>query len=201
MKIFKNTYQLDRIEIGFIILIIAAIGAVGWFAWRLNDRPTGINSFADCVAAGNPVMESYPEQCIANGNTFVNTDQEKRVTQTDSEHIPLSELPAGLRTVVKQARIQICTGDITGVEAELDAKTAATKGTFIDGKFAQVYIECPDKGSNSLFVFENDTWVFVAATDEIYRCSDLVRHNIPRTYIARCDDPDAGGLINNPVAS
>lgn len=29
-----------------------------------------INSFEDCVAAGNPVMESYPRQCSADGKTF-----------------------------------------------------------------------------------------------------------------------------------
>lgn len=30
-----------------------------------------ISSFEECVAAGNPVMESYPRQCIANGVTYV----------------------------------------------------------------------------------------------------------------------------------
>ena len=29
-----------------------------------------VNSFEDCVAAGNPVMESYPEQCQHDGKTF-----------------------------------------------------------------------------------------------------------------------------------
>jgi glucose/arabinose dehydrogenase len=30
-----------------------------------------INNFEDCVAFGNPIMESYPRQCKANGETFV----------------------------------------------------------------------------------------------------------------------------------
>lgn len=30
-----------------------------------------ITSFEECVAAGNPVMESYPRQCQANGKLFV----------------------------------------------------------------------------------------------------------------------------------
>ena len=30
-----------------------------------------INNFEQCVAAGNPVMESYPRQCRANDQTFV----------------------------------------------------------------------------------------------------------------------------------
>lgn len=32
---------------------------------------TPITSFDDCVTAGNPIMESYPRQCSANGQTFV----------------------------------------------------------------------------------------------------------------------------------
>lgn len=30
-----------------------------------------ITDFYDCVAAGNPIMESYPRQCNADGETFV----------------------------------------------------------------------------------------------------------------------------------
>jgi len=31
---------------------------------------TPITNFAECAAAGNPVMESYPRQCSANGQTY-----------------------------------------------------------------------------------------------------------------------------------
>jgi hypothetical protein len=34
-------------------------------------RGTKISSFDECAAAGNPVMESYPRQCRAQGRTFV----------------------------------------------------------------------------------------------------------------------------------
>jgi hypothetical protein len=30
-----------------------------------------ISSFEECVAQGNPVLESYPRQCTADGKTFV----------------------------------------------------------------------------------------------------------------------------------
>ncbi|MBN1645076.1 hypothetical protein JW851_03490 [Candidatus Woesearchaeota archaeon] len=32
---------------------------------------TQINDFKSCVNAGNPVMESYPRKCVANGEVFV----------------------------------------------------------------------------------------------------------------------------------
>lgn len=31
----------------------------------------GVLNFEDCAEAGNPVMESYPRQCIHNGKTYV----------------------------------------------------------------------------------------------------------------------------------
>ena len=36
-----------------------------------NKITDNITNFEECVAAGNPVMESYPMQCRANGQTFV----------------------------------------------------------------------------------------------------------------------------------
>jgi hypothetical protein len=37
-----------------------------------QNVPVGvITNFEECVAAGNPVMESYPRQCRANGQNFV----------------------------------------------------------------------------------------------------------------------------------
>jgi hypothetical protein len=36
-----------------------------------------INSYADCVAAGNPTLETYPSQCkTPDGHTFVNPDEQ-----------------------------------------------------------------------------------------------------------------------------
>jgi hypothetical protein len=33
--------------------------------------PREVRNFEDCAAAGNPVMESYPRQCKANGQTYI----------------------------------------------------------------------------------------------------------------------------------
>lgn len=40
-----------------------------------KNMPRVINSFQDCVDAGNPVAESYPEQCFADGKPFTNPNQ------------------------------------------------------------------------------------------------------------------------------
>lgn len=60
-------------------------------------------SFEECVAAGNPVMESYPRQCRADGQTFVEkmdettkntefyecTEQEKQTEACTREYNPV----------------------------------------------------------------------------------------------------------------
>ena len=63
---------------GVVIVLVLIFGAYVIFN-RQNaqdtDLPT-IQSFQECVAAGNPVMESYPRQCAANGVTYTEVLQE-----------------------------------------------------------------------------------------------------------------------------
>ena len=40
-----------------------------------------IQNFEQCIAAGNPAMESYPRQCSANGQTFVEEVDEQKIPE------------------------------------------------------------------------------------------------------------------------
>lgn len=51
-----------------IVLILTAAAGAWWLFGASSDTP--ITTFEECVAAGNPVMESYPLQCRADGHTF-----------------------------------------------------------------------------------------------------------------------------------
>ncbi len=58
-----------------IILAIIVIGLVAWVGYLLinnqnNDRIDSVTDFESCAAAGNPVMESFPRQCVVNGVTY-----------------------------------------------------------------------------------------------------------------------------------
>ncbi|MFA5134873.1 MAG: hypothetical protein WC505_03750 [Patescibacteria group bacterium] len=59
---------------GVIILIAVLMTAAALYYQYCQDDAQGsvavISSFEDCAAAGNPVMESYPRQCVAGGRTF-----------------------------------------------------------------------------------------------------------------------------------
>lgn len=50
-----------------LVLVLVAVVA---FAY-LKTPTAKISNYDECVAAGNPVMLSYPPQCSANGKTYV----------------------------------------------------------------------------------------------------------------------------------
>lgn len=58
----------------FIVLVIALVGFVVWRVDKADKaiEEAKIDTFAECAAAGNEIMDSFPEQCMANGKTFVN---------------------------------------------------------------------------------------------------------------------------------
>jgi hypothetical protein len=66
---------MDKLLVTIIALVLIVGG--GYLIWqnmKPQDKPAPvaqINSFEECVAAGNPVMESYPRQCnTADGKHF-----------------------------------------------------------------------------------------------------------------------------------
>jgi hypothetical protein len=59
----------------FIALFLGMALFAGYFIVRDTFGGGNINSFDDCVKAGNPVQESYPSTCTAGDQTFVDTAQ------------------------------------------------------------------------------------------------------------------------------
>lgn len=63
MPTFSLTWKI--LAVGFVIL-----AGIGYVVYGRTTAPA-ITSFDECAAAGYPIMESYPAQCAANGQTFV----------------------------------------------------------------------------------------------------------------------------------
>ena len=59
----------NRVLIGLAIVIVVLLGAWWWLGD--TDGAVAVTNFDECVAKGNPVMESYPRQCQHDGTTFV----------------------------------------------------------------------------------------------------------------------------------
>lgn len=58
-------FSLKKLGAASSLLVLAGAGCL----W--SSQTNEISNFEECVAAGNPVMESYPRQCAANGKTYV----------------------------------------------------------------------------------------------------------------------------------
>ena len=54
-----------NIIIGILAVLLVTVSV----AFFISGSPD-IYNFADCAKAGNPIMESYPRQCSADGKTF-----------------------------------------------------------------------------------------------------------------------------------
>lgn len=57
-----------------VVLVVLVVGLGSWLLVRLFTPPS-VTSYAECVAAGYPILETYPEQCrTPDGRTFTNPD-------------------------------------------------------------------------------------------------------------------------------
>ena len=72
------------IVVVFIAILASTMVGVSWWYSEKSEEikkveQSLISNFDECVAAGNPVMESYPRQCVVNEQTFTevitNTNQ------------------------------------------------------------------------------------------------------------------------------
>ncbi len=57
------------IIIAFFLFIVVSVGMLLYIS-RVIPGSHAVATFEQCVAAGNPVQESYPRQCRAGGKTF-----------------------------------------------------------------------------------------------------------------------------------
>lgn len=68
-----NQAGISHLVFPSLIFLLSVLGGVGFYVMKSNQttKKSTITNFEECVAAGYPIMESYPEQCNARGQTFV----------------------------------------------------------------------------------------------------------------------------------
>jgi hypothetical protein len=77
LKKIRNPYKArplpPKVLIGLVVVL--ATGLLIWLGYGLVTKDPVVNSFDTCIAAGNPVLESYPEQCVHEGQSYINPAQ------------------------------------------------------------------------------------------------------------------------------
>jgi hypothetical protein len=106
MKINQKGFTI--LEALVIVLGVAIIAAVGWYVYQRQNKEgepkqPAITNFEECKTAGYPVAESYPEQCHANGQLYVNETPNKGWNTTAKSARGAFEVtfPDGLGEVLK----------------------------------------------------------------------------------------------------
>lgn len=72
------------------IISLSIIVLGGYFVIQKSNYVEPVSSFEVCVAAGNPVMESYPRKCTYRGVTYTEEILEKP-TMTEKEAKTIAE--------------------------------------------------------------------------------------------------------------
>jgi hypothetical protein len=84
-----NRREKRELALSKIIVVVAALlglAAIVWLAWIRPAQKAAVNSFTQCVDAGNPVQESYPEVCVTStGERFTNPEQRPLAVPTNAD--------------------------------------------------------------------------------------------------------------------
>ena len=191
------------IGIGVIILILAIV-----LSWYLFIRDTDVRTsnspsdFRSCVEAGNPIMESYPEQCSAEGKTFSNPDQKAPALPGSSEAMTEKQAPdiavaADDDVDIRATLISYCTAngatDPTIIEKILTDNQADPSLYIKSGTFARLSASCGEGGFRAFLRKTSDGsgWKFIAGTQmETIGCAALDGIGVPAVIATQCYDED-----------
>jgi hypothetical protein len=220
MKLHKQQSGFGHIGILAIILSAVVIGAAGWFVYDHQHKDENktpktqktISSFDECVAAGNPTRETYPEQCSADGKLF--TNQSQQVQQNPEEKfVEVIQSDDTIQTVGPSEIAK--TDDQKGVLIALH-KSCTEPASFVlvnhvvfdgngnykqDGNYAYINSSCASAatdlseidGSGSAHLLHktaNGTWNFDFATQMAPPCSKADGLGYPASIIPLCYESD-----------
>jgi len=130
-----------KITIPLILLVTFVIAGNWYLAANANDTKTKnqntiplIQSFADCIAAGNPVLESFPEQCrTADGQLFTNTVTGVAVGEPVGEVTEPTRTPNDTERAAAMEAVRAQTAKDFGIPVEQVDVLAVTAHEWPDG--------------------------------------------------------------------
>lgn len=62
-----------KILLGMLIVLLVVVA--GLVIYKIKNKPINVHDFDSCAAAGNPILETYPEQCTHQGQSYFRPGQ------------------------------------------------------------------------------------------------------------------------------
>lgn len=147
-----------------LTVIIVIIVGVGFYELvKISDEPKKVNSFEECAAAGNPVMESYPRQC------------KTKVGRMFYENIPTPSvfpiLPADSESPAAGICAEAGEEDVVIVEINLDVPSPRCQKV-VAGK--RLVIKNNTDETLSMWFGKNKEYSFSVSANDEYAIPELV---------------------------
>ena len=143
-----------------------------------------IRSFEDCVAAGNPVMESYPRQCRTEGGKhfveeiIVEEEPEIETTEETGVITPINCSVASIKfsnvTYNHTSKRMNITFVNNGKSDLMDFTAIVNHTNFTESKKIDLRILRPEKSGIFDFLNVNDTFTTVRVTTGCFGVFDLI---------------------------
>src|SRR3989344_7622585 len=196
----KTMNQKGFVNIFVLIGIVILVGIAGYFIIdpQVFFQKPGeeINSFEECVAAGYPIMESYPEQCkTPDGRSFTKhmTTREGKfgssVTLLVDEQVKFSDNLVVTLVEINDSR---CRPEVVCIWAgELSPRFILLGGTISESKeirLGTVTAESSTEGGYAITlagVTENTSTIIVTKVDEQVACTMEAKLCSDGSYVGR----------------
>ena len=134
----QTNQRLRVIIIGFGV-VTAGLAVV---IILLLQRPVSVvANFEQCKAAGGALLESYPEQCLIERVTFMNTEQQANNPSSTHEYIGLTEADALAKAQQANIAARVLERDGQALPATMDFREGRHNLYIKDGKVYKVEIE------------------------------------------------------------
>ena len=183
-----NNHGFSIGQVLLLILVIGLIGGVGYFVYQRQNEPV-ITNFEECVAAGNPVMESYPEQCAADGETFTNSEQAIDRLE-NAQNTAFKEIPTALQNAIRATYAKIapdCQTTDPSADGYYDEDTILQ--AYKKDNAATVGVGCSGS-SVHLFVFVDGQWKDVDSTQMGFDCDIVDKYKVSASVVSTCLEGD-----------
>ncbi|HEX9679007.1 MAG TPA: hypothetical protein VGA08_00060 [Candidatus Saccharimonadales bacterium] len=125
-----NVHSKSRILMLILLILLVVGGALAWVWFALGDdantnqdtnqATATISSYEDCVDAGYPVAESYPEQCsVPGGETFTRelSEDEKKETSIPDGYIEYNNEELGFSFAYPEEWGEVSLSERSGLPA------------------------------------------------------------------------------------
>ena len=128
----------EKIWVWLIAILSAVVVALAIAIIVLLLRSGAVvSNFEQCKTAGGAILESYPEQCLIRGTTFVNESQ----LRTGDDYVGMTEESALAHAKEKHIPARIIERDGEALPATMDFVFGRHNFSVKDGKVYRVEVE------------------------------------------------------------